>query len=38
LLDISATHIRHLLQQNKSIRYLVPEAVRELLTAQGFGR
>lgn len=35
-LDISATHIRSLLQQNKSIRYLVPEAVREMLTAQGF--
>ena len=37
-LDISATHIRSLLQQNKSIRYLVPDAVREILTAQGFGQ
>ena len=37
-LDISATHIRSLLQQNKSIRYLVPEAVREMLTAKGFGQ
>ncbi len=37
-LDISATHIRSLLQQNKSIRYLVPETVREMLTAKGFGQ
>ena len=37
LLDISATHIRQLLQHNKSIRYLVPEAVREMLKAKGFG-
>lgn len=36
-LDISATHIRGLLQQNKSIRYLVPDAVREMLSAKGFG-
>lgn len=37
-LDISATHIRHLLQQNKSIRYLVPEAVRMSLAEQGLGK
>jgi nicotinate-nucleotide adenylyltransferase len=36
-LDISATHIRGLIEQKKSIRYLVPEAVRELLTQGGYG-
>ena len=36
-LDISATYIRGLLQQSKSIRYLVPEAVCKLLAQQGFG-
>lgn len=31
LLDISATYIRERIQQKRSIRYLLPEAVREYL-------
>ncbi len=34
-LDISATHIRKLCRQGKSIQYLLPEAVRELIQQQG---
>lgn len=29
MLEVSATHIRNLIQQNKSIRFLVPDAVKE---------
>jgi nicotinate-nucleotide adenylyltransferase len=36
LLEISATHIRTLLQQGKSVRYLVPQAIEEELTANRF--
>jgi len=35
-LDISASHIRNLLKQKKSIRYMVPNAVREMLMQQSF--
>ena len=35
LLDISATRIRALLAQGRSVRYLVPEAVLELIHARG---
>jgi nicotinate-nucleotide adenylyltransferase len=38
LLEISATHIRELVQQGKSIRYLVPEAVEKEIIASGFFR
>lgn len=31
LLDISATYIRHCIKNNKSIRYLVPEPVEQLI-------
>ena len=33
LLEISATHIRNLLKENKSIRYLVPEKVHDYIVA-----
>ncbi len=36
LLDISATFIRKSIRGNKSIRYLVPEAVEQLIKAKGF--
>lgn len=36
LLQISATHIRNLIRDKKSIRYLVPEKVREEIEAAGF--
>ena len=36
LLEISATHIRNLVQQGKSIRYLVPEKVREEMEKGGY--
>ncbi len=36
LLDISATYVRKCIQQGKSIRYLVPEAVEELIRRKGF--
>lgn len=38
LLEISATHIRQLVQEGKSIRYLVPESVREEIEKAGFYR
>jgi nicotinate-nucleotide adenylyltransferase len=38
LLDISATYIRDCVKNNKSIRYLVPEAVEEMIRAKGFYR
>jgi nicotinate-nucleotide adenylyltransferase len=36
LLDISATYIRQCIRSNKSIRYLVPEAVERIILAKGF--
>ncbi|MER3498595.1 MAG: nicotinic acid mononucleotide adenylyltransferase [Chitinophagaceae bacterium] len=36
LLNISSTEIRKLIQQNKSIKYLVPEAVRGEIEAAGY--
>jgi len=36
LLEISATHIRELIRQGKSIRYLVPPAVEEEILAGGY--
>jgi nicotinate-nucleotide adenylyltransferase len=36
LLDISATFIRESLKQNKSIRYLVPEVVEEMIVRKKF--
>lgn len=36
LIDISATYIRHLVQQGKSIRYLVPEPVEQLIRLKGY--
>jgi len=36
LLDISSTEIRYLLSNNKSIRYLVPEKVYEVISANGY--
>ena len=36
LLDISATYIRNCLKNNKSIRYLVPEAVEQLIRLKNF--
>ncbi len=36
ILDISATFIRNNIQQNKSIRYLVPDKVAELIHAKKF--
>ena len=36
LLEISSTHIRKLIRQNKSIRYLVPEDVREELEKNNY--
>ena len=36
LLDISATFIRQSVQQGQSIRYLVPEAVDQLIKANGY--
>ena len=38
LLDISATYIRNCIRDNKSIRYLVPEAVEELIRSKQFYR
>ncbi len=36
LLDISATYIRNCIKNNKSIRYLVPEPVEELIRLKHF--
>lgn len=36
LLDISATFIRNCIRSNKSIRYLVPEPVENMIKAKGF--
>jgi len=36
ILEISATHIRNLIAKNKSIRYMVPEKVREEIEAGGY--
>lgn len=38
LLDISATYIRHCIKDNKSIRYLVPESVEQLIHLKQFYR
>lgn len=38
LLDISATYIRNNIKHNKSIRYLVPEAVEQLIHLKNFYR
>ena len=37
-LDVSATMVRERVRQGRSIRYLVPEAVREYITAHGLYR
>ena len=36
LLDISATYIRDCVKNNKSVKYLVPEAVENLIKEKGF--
>lgn len=36
LLEISSTHIREMLQQNKSIRFLVPDVVKEEIENQQY--
>ena len=36
IIDISATFIRKSIQNNRSIRYLVPEIVAEIIDAKGF--
>ncbi len=36
LFDISATYIRQCVSNNKSIRYLVPEAVEQMIRTKGF--
>jgi nicotinate-nucleotide adenylyltransferase len=38
LLDISATYIRSCIKNNKSIRYLVPEAVENMIRSKNFYR
>lgn len=38
LLDISATYIRSCIRDNKSIRYLVPEAVEQMIATKQFYR
>lgn len=36
VLDISATFIRRQVRNNKSVRYLVPEAVEQMIKSKGF--
>lgn len=36
LLDISATFIRNCIRKKQSVRYLVPDAVEEMIRAKGF--
>ena len=36
LLEISSTHIRKLIKENKSIRYLVPDAVKEEIELRNY--
>lgn len=36
LLDISATFIRNCIRKKQSVRYLVPDAVEEIIRAKGF--
>lgn len=38
LLDISATYIRNCIKNNKSIRYLVPEPVEQMIRVKSFYR
>ncbi|MEJ0034090.1 MAG: nicotinate (nicotinamide) nucleotide adenylyltransferase [Bacteroidota bacterium] len=38
LLDISATYIRNCIKDNKSIRYLVPETVEQMIRMKNFYR
>ena len=38
LLQISATHIRELVKQKKSIRYLVPDIVKEEIKRNNYYR
>jgi nicotinate-nucleotide adenylyltransferase len=38
MLDISATYIRNCIRDNKSIRYLVPEAVETMIRTKNFYR
>jgi nicotinate-nucleotide adenylyltransferase len=38
LLDISATYIRQCIKHNKSIKYLVPEAVEQMIDSKQFYR
>ena len=36
MLDISSTHIRDMLKKGKSVRYLVPDAVKEEIERNGY--
>jgi nicotinate-nucleotide adenylyltransferase len=36
MLDISATFIRNCIRKNQSVRYLVPDAVEEMIRTKGF--
>jgi nicotinate-nucleotide adenylyltransferase len=38
LLNISSTYIRETIQAGKSIRYMVPEAVRQEIELKGYYR
>lgn len=38
LLDISATYIRNCIRDNKSVRYLVPESVEQMIRMKNFYR